>query len=156
MLKPFICVPCDRVIISKEDVPSLIGLFSKIIVTVPEQIELPVDAASPKDWVVFSQWDPEAGDEQKEYVICTQVLYPEKRQFGEVVKVKLNVEAHKRSQVVVQFNVFPIGQAGEYVVRTWIEEQERVVVGPVDFGIGLKIVRRGAPAVPAAHTPPIE
>src|SRR5260370_11828094 len=127
MLKPFICVPCEKVVIAKEgDVPSLIGIISRLTLTVPAETDIPRDAVAPREWVIFSVWDPEPGDEQREYVLCTQIVYPDQTQFGQVGKLKIPVAPKKRSQMLIQIQGFPIGQAGTYTVRTWVEEKEQV------------------------------
>lgn len=142
MLKPYVCVACEKVVIAKEgDVPSLIGLISRIILTVPTEQEIPRDAVAPKEWFVFSIWDAEPGDEQRAYVLCTQVIYPDQTQFGRIVKLKIPVEPKKRSQMVIQVQGFPIGQVGLYTVRTWVEEKEQLVAGPIEFKIELEVIR---------------
>ncbi|SRR5712692_906941 len=142
MLTPYVCVACEKVIAAKDDVASLIGLFSRLIVTVPVEIEIPPNAATPKEWAVFSIWFVEPGDEHGEYMLCTQILYPDKSQFGEITKIRIKIEPNKRSQMTMQFNGFPIGQIGEYIVRTWVEENQQRVFGPIEFGLGLEIVRQ--------------
>jgi hypothetical protein len=142
MLKPYVCVACEKVIVSKEsDVPSLIGLLSRVVLTVPAEFEIPKDAVAPKEWFVFSIWDAEPGDEQSEYFLCTQVVYPDKTQFGNLSKLKIPVEPKKRSQMVIQMQGFPIGLVGFYTVRTWIEAGEQIVVGPIEFKLELEINR---------------
>ncbi|MGB2671483.1 MAG: hypothetical protein WA621_16500 [Candidatus Acidiferrum sp.] len=142
MLKPYVCVACEKVIIAKEgDVPSLIGLMSKIVLTVPAELEIPRDAVAPKEWFVFSIWDGEPGDEQREYMLCTQVVYPDQTQFARILKLRIPVETRKRSQMLVQLQGFPIGQVGLLTVRTWVEEKEQQVIGPIEFKIELEINR---------------
>jgi hypothetical protein len=149
MLKPYICVACEKVIIDKDStVPSLIGLLSKMIVSGPEGMEIPKDAVAPKEWCVFSIWDPEPGDELKEYMLCTQFLYPDQTQFGETSKIKIPVEADKRIQMVVRLEGFPLGQEGSHTVRTWIEENRQMVVHPIEFKVELVVTRIPASKVP--------
>ena len=114
------------------------------MLTVPAETEIPKNAVAPKEWVVFSIWDPEPGDEQRKYVLCTQVIYPDQTQFGQIAKLKIPVESKKRSQMLVQLQGFPIGQAGTLTVRTWVEENDQVVVGPQEFKIELEIIRAAA------------
>lgn len=140
MLKPYVCVACERVIIAKDNVASLIALFSKIILNPPAGTEIPKNAVSPTQWAVFSIWDIEPGDEHRQYVLCTQVLYPDKTQFADTVKQNMVIEREKRSQMVVQFLGFPIGQIGEYTVLTWLEEGGHKVFGPIDFKLGVELV----------------
>lgn len=144
MLKPYVCVACERVILAQPDaVPSLISLFSKMLVTVPEEApEIPKNAVAPREWAVYAAWDPEPGDEDKRYTFCSQLLYPDQSQFGDIGKIKLKVERDKRCQVNLQIPAFPIGQTGFYTVRTWIEENDKRVLGPNEFNIELQIIRQ--------------
>lgn len=140
MLKSVIYVVCEKVIIAQDTTPSLINLFNKITITpirgpVPE---IPSNAVAPREWAVFSMWENEPGDELKEYILCTRILYPDKSPFGDVSKSKINVEPKKRSQMYIQIQGFPIGQFGFYTVRTWVEEKGQTVVAPMDFTIELE------------------
>jgi hypothetical protein len=151
MLKPYVCVACEKVLFDQkvEDRPdsgntaSLIGLFGKIVMSVSEGIaDIPSNAVIPKEWAIYSAWEPESGDEHREYILCTQLFYPDKNPFGEVSKVAVKIEKNKRYQNIVRINGFPIGQIGSYVVRTWIEENNQTVCGPLEFKIDLEINRQ--------------
>jgi hypothetical protein len=139
MLKPYVCVVCEKVIFSKEDVASLIGLFSKMILKVAKGTEIPNNALMPREWAVFSAWDPEPGDEKRLFVLCTRFVFPDLSQFGDVTKTPMVIESGKRFQVNTAFNGFPIGQAGPCRVVTWIEENEHVAVSPIELKIDLEI-----------------
>jgi hypothetical protein len=155
MLKPYVCVACEKVIIAKQDeVASLISLFSKIILTVPVGTEIPRNAVAPKEWAVFSIWDPEPGDERRNYFLCTQILYPDESQFGEMSRSRFNVEVNKRAQMNIQVQGFPIGQAGEYKIRTWIEENEKRVSEPIQFGIEVIVNFTASPTGASTVTHP--
>ena len=82
--------------------------------------------------------DPDPGDENRHYVLRTQILYPDKSQFGEILKSKIPIEPNNRAQMIMQFVGFPVGQLGDYTVRTWIEENETRVVGPIEFDLGVE------------------
>jgi hypothetical protein len=151
MIKPYVCVACEKVILAKDDVASLINLFSRLILTVPTAAEIPPEAVIPRDWAVFSIWETEPGDELKDYMLCTQLLYPDKTQFADTAKAKFKIEPQKRAQMNLQYQAFPIGQVGEYIVRTWVEENQRQVYGPIEFGIGLEIHRQDPPQTPQAR-----
>lgn len=154
MLKPYVYVACEKVIIAQDSVASLIALFSKIILTIPAGTEVPRNAVAPKEWAVFSIWDPEPGDERRNYFLCTQVLYPDKTQFGEIAKSKFNIEPSKRAQMSMQIQGFPIGQTGEYKIRTWIEENDKRVSDPIQFGIEVILNFTSAPTGTSTVTHP--
>ncbi len=142
MLRPYLCVACEKVILAADGMASLIGLFSKIIITAPGETEIPKNAVAPREWAVFSAWDTDPGDELKEYTFCTQMIYPDQSQFGEIAKTKMKIELNKRSQVYVQIIGFPIGQVGQYTVRTWVEENQQRVFGPIEFKIELEMTKQ--------------
>jgi len=151
MLKPYICVACEKVIIDQPTEPhppgttgppSLINLFSKMIVEIMPQTDVPANAVGPKEWVIFSMWDVEAGDENKHLFLGTSILYPDGTQFGEARKVPIPIHLGQRSQMAIRINGFPLGQAGFYTVRTWIEEKEVIVTGPIEFKIELQIIMK--------------
>jgi hypothetical protein len=146
MLKPYVCVACEKVIVAQDGVASLIALFSKIILTVPAGTEIPPNAVAPKEWAVFSIWDPEPGDERRNYFLCTQILYPDESQFGQITRSKFNIEVNKRSQMTLQVQGFPIGQTGEYTILSWVEENEKKVSDPIQFGIEVIINFAASPA----------
>jgi hypothetical protein len=139
MLKPYVCVACERVIIAKDDVASLIGLFSKITLIVKPGMDIPLNAVAPKEWSIFSIWDIDPGDELKEHTLYTKFIYPDGSQFAEVSKAKMVLQSGKRAQMVVTMSGFPIGQTGDYTVATWVEENGRIVVGPIEFKLGVEI-----------------
>ncbi|HXJ04086.1 MAG TPA: hypothetical protein VNH65_03255 [Candidatus Acidoferrum sp.] len=154
MLKPYVCVACEKVIIAQDGVASLIALFSKIILTIPAGTEIPRDAVAPKEWAVFSIWDPEPGDDLRKFFLCTQILYPDETQFGQIAKSKFNIEPNKRSQMNMQIQGFPIGQAGEYKIRSWIEENDKKISDPIQFGIEVIMNFTAAPTGASTVTPP--
>lgn len=155
MLKPYVCVACEKVILDQDGVASLIGLFSKILVAPIAGQEIPKNAVAPKQWAVFSAWDPDPGDENKEWFFCLQMFYPDQTQFGETTRVKINVELGKRSQVKADIAGFPVGQLGPHTVRCWIEEEGNTVVGPIEFKIDLETMpaNTSAPVLPALSRP---
>jgi hypothetical protein len=149
MLRPFACLACEKVLHSLPgDTDSLIVLFDRLTIAVPEEQDIPKNAVAPKEWAIYSAWDPEPGDEIRNYFLCTQILYPDQTQFGETMKSKMRIEANKRSKVNTQVLGFPVGQPGFYTVRMWLEEHGKQVFGPLEFKIELEIVRQSA----AAHS----
>jgi hypothetical protein len=146
MLRTYVCVACEKVIIAADGVASLVGLFNKMITAVAVETEIPKNAVVPKEWAVFSIFETEPGDELKEYTHFVQILYPDQTQFAEISKTKLNIELNKRAQANVLVPGFPIGQIGKYTVRVWVEENQQTVVGPIEFKIELEITRQAQKA----------
>lgn len=148
MLTPYIFAACEKAILGKDDVASLIALFTKIIVNIPEGTEIPKNAVVPKDWAIFSMWNIGPEDANREYFICTEIVYPDKTPFSALPKTKMVLEPSKKSQVAFQVQGFPIGQEGPYTVRTWIEEGTRTIAGPIEFNLEVEIKRLPAQKAP--------
>ena len=159
MLKPYVCVACEKVITDQpiegeppsQGVPSLISLFNKLILQVPADLpEIPKNAVAPREWAIYSAWDNEPGDELKEYFLCIQILYPDQSPFGQVNRMRINVQPKRRSQMIARVQGFPLGQSGFYTVRTWLEENKQMVGSPIEFKIELEINKQAQP--PKAST----
>lgn len=148
MLKPYVCVACEKVILEQppegsppgtSGVATLVSLFSKMIISVPAGTEIPPNAVAPKEWAVFSLWDVEPGDEHRNYILCTQVSFPDKSQFGELNKSPINVKPNTRSQMTIRIPGFPVGRPGPHIVSTWVEENGQKVCGPIEFKIEFEV-----------------
>ncbi len=144
MVKLRIFVACERVLIDQQQngIASLIALFDKLTMTlVKGAAEIPANAVAPKEWAIFSKWDTEPEDAGKEFTICTQILYPDQSQFGELGKTPLKIEANKKGQAIVKILGFPLGQEGFYTVRTWLEENGSRIGDAAEFKLELEIVK---------------
>jgi hypothetical protein len=149
VLRQTVIAACEKVIVSSDLDVSLITLFDKLTVEVAPGIELPASFVAAKEWALFSKWLPEPGDELKEYVHCFQMMYPDQSPFGNVVRQKLRIEPKRQLQNIMKMVGFPIGRRGMYTVRVWIEQDEKVVLEPIDLKIEVewKITQ---------STPPVE
>lgn len=152
MLTPSICAICEKVIFDQQvGLPrspgppqvgpaSLIGLFSKIYISIPPGgPEIPANAVTPREWAIYSAWDPEPGDEERNYFFCGQIFYPNGEAYGSQVRIPINVISGQRSQALVRVAGFPIGQIGTYCVRVWLEEDAKKVGNPIDLKVELAI-----------------
>jgi hypothetical protein len=149
MLRQTISVVCEKVITSADGQISLINLFDTMTVQLPPELgELPKDAVAPRDWAVFSKWDTEPGDELLQYVFCLQMLYPDERQFGEITRLNIKTELNKRAQVTANVSGFPVGQAGTFKVRNWLEVNGKPVVEAVEIKLEVQWNRTPAPEPP--------
>jgi len=133
VLRQTVIAACEKVIVSSDLDVSLITLFDKLTVEIAAGIEIPANLVAAKEWVVFSKWLPEAGDEVKEYVHCFQMMYPDQSPFGNVIRQKLKIEQNKQAQNIMKMVGFPIGQQGSYTVRIWIEQGDKPVLQPIDL-----------------------
>ena len=142
MFKPYACVACERIIFDQDFIASLISLFNSVVVEIPVDAEIPKNGVASKEWAVYSAWDGEPGDEGQANLLCTQIFYPDGNPFGETAKIKMGVELGKRSQIKTQIHGFPIGEPGSYIVRTWVEQNEKSASPVIEFKIDLEIKRQ--------------
>jgi|SRR5271155_1198572 len=142
MLKPVICVACEKVIIDQQQsgVVSLIALFDKMSIAVPREApEIPPNAVAPREWSIFSKWETDPDDAGKEFTVCTQMFYPDKTPFGDQGRTALTAEANKKAQAIVKIFGFPLGQTGMYTIRSWIEANGKMIGPSIEFRLELEI-----------------
>jgi len=126
MLRPQAFVLCEKVLLDKNDVPSLIAVFSKVTAVVNG--EVPANAVVPKEWCIFTSWLIELSDVGKQYTQAYRVVYPNGEQFGEPVRIPLQILPGKRhSQTIANSQGLPVGQNGLYTVESWVEEGDKKI-----------------------------
>jgi len=126
MLRPYIFIVCEKVLVDKNDVASLIGLFNKFTITVSG--EVPSNAVAPKEWSIFTSWHVEPSDLEKNYVQVFRISYPNGEQFGELGRIVLQVSPGKsHAQTVANSQGLPIGQNGPYTVESWLQENDKKI-----------------------------
>ena len=132
-------VACDKVIIDDMGTASLISLFGNIIVTLPQNAEVPSNALVPKEWALFASWDCGPDDDGKEFSQVVQVLHPDGRFFIERMEAKFVMQRDKKSQIKMPFVGFPVGQQGKVMIRMWLEQagQEIFAARPIHLEVSL-------------------
>ena len=145
MPKLHLCTVCEKLLLDKEEIPSLINLFSKIVVTPPPNAgDIPKEAVVPKEWYVLAIYILEPGDFGREFFLCMQIFYPDGTPFGSLGRVQLKTpEGKERSQASFYVPVFPIGQRGMYRINLWLEENERRVEKS-DIDIDLELLMKSS------------
>ena len=144
MPKLYIFVVCEKVIIDQAGVASLIGLFNKMVVSIPEETsEIPANAVAPKEWVVFAGWLYQEEDEGKEYTQNVEIFYPDGSVFIPKQSTKFIMNKSRKIQNVgTQIVGFPLGQQGQYPIRMWLEAGEVSVMEPVSIYTETEIIRK--------------
>jgi hypothetical protein len=111
---------CEKVITDAETrAVSAIALFTKLTVNLTEAP--PINAVAPKEWSILAAWDPDDGDERKEFVQYIQMLFPDGQPFAESVRLPFKMESNQRHHNTVKLLGFPVGQQGRCEVRVWVE-----------------------------------
>jgi hypothetical protein len=146
MPKLYVFAICEKVITDASGVPSLIGLFNKITAATAPGAEIPASAVAPKEYAIFTSWDVEPSDIGKEYTELYEMFYPDGSQFGERNRLKVAMGHGKRSNCSANAYALPIGQAGLYTVRTWLEDdQGRVIFEPISLQFEVEVIRSAGP-----------
>jgi hypothetical protein len=126
MLKPHLFLVCEKVIVDKNEMPSLIGVFNKMTTAVSGDV--PSNAVAPKEWCIFTSWVSEPSDAGRHYTQIYRILYPNGEQFGDDARIELQVVPGKRhSQTIASSQGLPIGQSGLYTVESWVEENGKKI-----------------------------
>lgn len=138
MLRPHVFVLCEKVILDKNEVPSLIAVFNKLTAVVNG--EVPANAVIPKEWCIFTSWLIEPTDVSKQYTQAYRVVYPNGEQFGEPVRITLQILPGKRhSQTIANSQGLPIGQNGLYTVESWLEEGDKKVGDTISLQFEIEV-----------------
>jgi hypothetical protein len=136
---------CERIIIDRVGAHSLIAIMSRIdiAITPPPDMtanQLPPNAIAPKEWFVFSMWEPEGGDFGKEFEQVIEVFWPNEEKILSG-RLKLKPEANGGNQLAsYSISGFPVGQQGRVKVLTWLEQQGRRVTEPFPYYISVNYV----------------
>jgi hypothetical protein len=138
------CV-CDRLIVDKMGAHSLIAIMSNadIAITPPAggSERLPPNAMFPKEWWIFSMWEPASGDVGKEFDQIIQVYWPN---GDKILDGKLTFKTDDRTSYnSYQVLGFPVGQEGKVKILTWVEEQGRALTDPFPYYITIKYLPEG-------------
>ncbi len=125
MPKLLLFAACEKVLIDKDNIISLISLLQDLQVQVPKTESKPEsDSVIPMKWDVLSIWRRTDDDEGKTYEQRIELVGP----TGDV-KVQVSVASFEVSsssgfhRVIASIIGFPIGATGLYTVRLWLTEK---------------------------------
>jgi len=123
-------LPCEKVIVDRAGMPSLIALFQNINVALSEGqdiTEVPRSTITYKEWAVFSEWRPDPEDVGTTAHQILEVEYPDGTMAPIRGKLPFSFEntgSHRSHQNILGF---PVGHEGRYVIRVWLERDERAI-----------------------------
>lgn len=120
---------CERIIIDAKGIPSLISLFQRMEMLVPEITSpFPTDAVAPGKWVVFCVWQLSPDEAGKDFVQRSKVTRPDGVVFAEFTQ-PFRVEAgpDMQAKTYVEIVGIPVGLEGPVKITTWLEGMEEVV-----------------------------
>lgn len=149
-----IFAPCERVIISNDNLASIISVMESVQISVPA--DLPVDALVPLNWAILSLW---RRDEDTDVPIEFEEQCEVIRQDGIVALVARTLFTVTNSntiyRTVITFPALPVGRPG----TIWIKDRIRQTNHQTDWVVSAEfplIIVHAPVAEPNAvtQTPP--
>lgn len=147
-------LPCEKVIVGRDDLPSLIALFEHLNIAPSEGqdvISVPKETITYQQWAVFSEWEIDESEVGlKDVVQIFELQFPDgtvaplKGKIPFVFEVVGTVRNHQ------EIFGFPVGQEGFYTIRVWLEHEGKPIS---EVGTRKILVRHKLP--PGKKTRPI-
>jgi hypothetical protein len=127
MPKLILFVACEKVIIDHQQLPSLINIFQRMQIKLPDA-PLPEKALSPVRWDAFALWQHTEEEVGRKFTQRIEALTPDGEKFLEA-KVVFGAVNNEDLQSKNTFQLFgiPINQEGKIRVITWLGDDENPV-----------------------------
>ena len=124
MPKLLALIACERVILDKQDMPSLINVFRQMNMQLLDA-PLPEKAISPVRWFVFTLWQNEETDIEKKSTQLLEVVLPNGEIFSSAEQEFRMANADDiQSKITLEFNGVPVWQEGVIQVRASLKGSE--------------------------------
>lgn len=112
--------PCERVIIDQNNNPSLISVIQGLTSPLPSDTRVPQNAMGIMRWDIFTLWQREEGDEEKEYVQECQLIGPDNSVTVQATMRFKFVASTQRN--IMSFYAFPLASIGEHLLKLWLRD----------------------------------
>ncbi len=129
--------PCEKIIVDKDGVHSLITLMVNAELQLPPAKEIPKDAVAPRQWFIYTAWVPAPEDVGRPFEQVYQILWPNGDKFFEQ---RLPFIAGSPDLHQTDFSAlgFPVGQSGRLRLLTWLDQEGRRVTDIIESFINVK------------------
>ncbi len=124
---------CERVIIDVNGPVSLIGIFQRMRYPV-QGAPLPDKAVAPNQWAVFSLWETEPHEREKDFKQTIRVYAPDGSLWAEQSGNWRNDSEENQVKIAVNVGGLPIWAEGHMTIKAWLGDAEQEV-GFYRFGI---------------------
>jgi len=120
---------CEKIIVSKDETPTLVNVVQTVKTTLvtPQLSEVPSDAVAPLGWAIFTIWEPDESDIDKEFHQKSQIIMPDgapssavQADLPFILKKGLNFN-------YVNIFGFPVGQEGVLRIRISLESNGKTI-----------------------------
>ena len=143
-------LPCEKVIVEKEyQSPSIITVLQRIIIGQDRSGSSPQNTIAPIQWVIFTAWTREEGDQGQSFRQKGELLMPDGSPSPISIDLLFTMN-HQVNFLTLHFHAFPVGQTGVLNLRVWIESSSGQVVTP-QYSYPIRVERgpgRGGIPVP--------
>jgi hypothetical protein len=120
MPKLLIFAPCEKVIIDQSNNPSLIGVIQGLMSPLPAQTIVPKKSMGLMRWDIFTLWQREEGDGEREYVQECQLIDPDgSTTIQASIRFKFIASTHRN---IMSMYGFPLGDVGDHLLKLWLRD----------------------------------
>src|SRR5437016_1067839 len=137
MPKLLLFAPCEKLIIDEQKNPTLICILQRISVTLPPNVQLTKELLAPREWDICTIWEPGEGDSKDTFSQHIEIILPDGSNSQLSATGEFTFQENTLHRNNIHINGFPIGLAGEYRIKLWLESgnTKQTVVGPVTYPI---------------------
>jgi len=124
MPKLVILAVCEKVLVERSGLPSLINIFQRMNVNL-QDAPLPENAISPARWAIFSLWQHDPSEFGVQFVQKLAVIKPNGEIFSEATTpFKITEADDLQSKNHTDVFGLPINDEGFICVRVWLDGVE--------------------------------
>ncbi len=115
-----IFAPCEKVITDQQNNHTLVIIMQTVAVQFPPEAEVPINVMMPREWAVYTMWQPEVEDIGKKFVQKLECVSPD-GQIPMKAPLPFEIKNDETHRNILNIVGFPIGQQGKYTLRMWLE-----------------------------------
>lgn len=138
-------LPCERLIIDKNGLISIIVIMQEMSTVVPPGVTVPNKAISPSTWWVAAMWRVEDTEGPGQYLQKLEIYWPDGSKYAEMDTPFLIEEGKPFATNGTQFRGFPIAQTGNLRLIAWIEKDGKTISSEAEFLIRINHVSQEKP-----------
>ena len=125
---------CEKVITDTSGQITLIGIIQGITAKITPLVETPANAVAPTSWIVFAVWQTDSDEAGLEFTQIFQILWPDGSEFAKT-PIKFKSVNMRKATIYGTVQGLPIGQKGNLVVRSWVEDKSGKVTEIIEYKI---------------------
>jgi len=131
-----LCI-CEKVIVDKQGVHTLVNLMFNAEIQRPPDQQIPPNAVAPNQWFIYTMWTPSTEDVGRKFEQVFKIYWPDGEEFSEQ-RLEFTQPDSSVQQVTLSIFGFPIGQAGKLRIVTWLDHAGHRLSELVETGINVK------------------